>query len=443
MAYTIFKKIIAETYPDENKQPSIEQQLNIWDKVVAENIFVICKTPMAKSITKRTLVGFRDTKVNTRYFEDLVNQIINKQQNFLEKVKQGKTYWKSNNNDNMKFNAIVGNPPYQEMDGGAQASAGPIYNHFVETAIKMNPCNISMIMPSRWYSGGKGLDDFRNNMLNDKHIAVLHDYLNPEQVFPNTNIRGGICYFLWNNEYDNAKSLTKVVTHQSKVESITAIRSLRSDNANTFIRHSAAIAIVDKINAVKTFKSFADHVSSLRPFGFRGYFINSEHFHTTNRGLANYVRCYGKGKKVGYVDRELVKQNLAWIDNFKVYTPRANNIGTELNDDNLNTFIGEEGTICTESYIVLGADLKLNKNSAANLCKYFTTKFVRMLHSLAKASQDATSKTYKFVPLQDFTKYSDIDWSRSIPEIDQQLFAKYKLTNEEIKFIDSMIKSML
>lgn len=442
MAYGIYKNIINITYPDKNKPPNVEQQQKEWDKVVADNIFVICKTPMAKSITKRTLVGFRDAKVNTRYFEDLVNQIVNKQANFLEKVKQGKTFWKSNNNDNMKFNAIVGNPPYQEMDGGAQASAGPIYNYFVEIAKKINPNTISMIMPSRWYSGGKGLDEFRNNMLNDKHIAVLHDFLNPEQIFPNTNIRGGICYFLWNKEYDNVTSLTKVVTHQINTLPISVYRSLRTDNADTFIRHGEAISIVEKINADKNFVTFATHVSVRRPFDLDSTFINSEHFRSSNSGMANYVKCYGKGKKVGYVDRDYIKTRQGWIDIYKVFTPRANNIGTELNDDNLNTFIGEEGTVCTESYIVLGAVLNLNKTSASNLSKYFTTKFVRLLHSLAKASQDATSKTYKFVPLQDFTNSSDIDWSKSIPEIDQQLYTKYKLNEKEIGFIERMIKPM-
>jgi hypothetical protein len=442
MTYGIYKNIVTTTYPDKNKPPTIEQQQKIWDKVVAENIFVICKTPMAKSITKRTLVGFRDAKVNTRYFEDLVNQIVNKQANFLEKVKQGKTFWKSNNNDNMKFNAIVGNPPYQEMDGGAQASAGPIYNYFVEIAKKINPNTISMIMPSRWYSGGKGLDDFRNNMLNDKHIAVLHDFLNPEQIFPNTNIRGGICYFLWNKEYDNVTSLTKVVTHQINTQPISVYRSLRTDNADTFIRHGEAISIVEKINANKNFKSFTDYVSVLRPFGFRGYFINDERFRKSSKGLKSPVICYGKGKKIGYLERSEIIVKHEWIDKYKVFTPRANNIGTELNDDNLNTFIGEPKTICTESYIVLGVNLNLDKISADNLSKYFTTKFVRLLHSLSKASQDATSKTYKFVPLQDFTNSSDIDWRKSIPEIDQQLYTKYKLNEEEIGFIERMIKPM-
>jgi len=416
--------------------------LEIWDKVVTENIFVICKTPMAKSITKRTLVGFRKVKVNTRYFEDLVNQITHKQQNFLDKIKQGKTYWKSNNDDNMKFNAVVGNPPYQEMDGGAQASAGPIYNRFVDIAKKIEPNFISMIMPSRWYSGGKGLDEFRNEMINDKHIEILHDFLNPEQIFPHTNIRGGLCFFLWNINHDNISSLTKVVTHKLNSEPSVFLRSLKNENTNTFIRHGEAISILDKVNKKPIFESFSKFVSILRPFGFRGYFINDEQFHDSPELLKNPILCFGKGRKIGYVENELIAVNHKWINNFKVFTPRANNIGTELSDDNLNTFIGEPGTICTESYIVLGIDLNLDLISAKNLCKYCTSKFFRFLHSLAKASQDATSKTYKNVPLQDFTEKSDIDWNKSIPEIDRQLYNKYDLTEVEIGFIEKMIKPM-
>ncbi len=448
VAYSIYRQRVAQQYPsqsratDRHETLTVAQQQALWDKTVAENVFVICKTPMAKSITKRTLVGFRDVKVNTRYFEDLVNQITQKPDNFIVKVKKGKSYWNTNNNDNMKFNAIVGNPPYQEMDGGAQGSAKPIYNQFVDIAKKMEPQYLSMIMPSRWFSGGRGLDEFRESMLNDKRIAVLHDYLNPEQVFPKTNIRGGICYFLWDKSYDSHLNLTKVVTHKESELSVTALRSLRTTEMNTFVRHNEAIFIIEKINKVTEFLPFSDHISPLRPFGFRGYFTDDEKFRNDSAGLKSPVICYGKGKKIGYLEREEILNRKNWIDRFKVFTPRANNIGTELNDDNLNTFIGEKSTICTESYLVVGVELKLDKISANNLCKYFSTKFSRFMHSLAKASQDATSKTFKFVPLQDFTPNSDIDWGQSIAEIDQQLYKKYGLSEAEVGFIERMIKPM-
>jgi hypothetical protein len=443
VSYNIYRNRVKQKYPDKAPETlTVDEQQALWDITVSENMFVICKTPMAKSITRRTLVGFRDIKINTRYFEDLVRQITQSPENFISKVKKGETYWKSNNNNDMKFNAIVGNPPYMEMDGGAQASARPIYNQFVDIAKKIMPQYISMIVPSRWYSGGRGLDGFRDSMLNDKRIVLLHDFLNPEQVFPKTNIRGGICYFLWDYDYNNEKDLTKVVTHKAMEQPTIVHRLLKTSEMDTFVRHNEAVSIIEKINQSKDFNSFSNYVSPLRPFGFRGYFTNDEKFRNESVNLITPVICYGKGKKVGYVDKSEVQTRKDWIERFKVFTPRANNIGTELNDDNLNTFIGEPGTICTESYLVIGAELKLDNDSAKNLCKYLSTKFLRFMHSLAKASQDATSKTYKFVPLQDFTSNSDINWSKSIPEIDQQLYQKYNLSEEEIDFIESMIKPM-
>ena len=279
-------------------------------------------------------------------------------------------------------------------------------------------------------------------MLNDKNIAVLHDFLNPEQVFPKTNIRGGVCYFLWDESHNNEQSLTKVVTHQQNKELSSSLRSLKTENVDIFIRHNIAVQIVQKVTNSSDFKTMSEHISVLRPFGFRGYFVKDKMFREEKKGLKKPVICYGKGQKIGYVEFDEVKVRQNWINKYKVFTPRANNIGTELNDDNLNSFIGEPGTICTESYIVIGVDLELDKNTSIYLSKYLSTKFLRFMHSLVKASQDATSKTYKFVPLQDFTKKSDIDWNQSIEDLDSQLYKKYNLTSEEIEFIESMIKPM-
>jgi hypothetical protein len=154
MAYSIYRAILASTYPDtDSADIPTEVHTQIWDTVVRENIYIICKTPMAKNITKRTLVGFRDAKVNTKYFEDLILQITEKSSNFVEKVCQGKTYWKTPNSDTMKFNAIIGNPPYQLHTAQDGRQAKPVYNHFVDIAKQLQPDYISMIMPSRWYTG--------------------------------------------------------------------------------------------------------------------------------------------------------------------------------------------------------------------------------------------------------------------------------------------------
>lgn len=261
-------------------------------------------------------------------------------------------------------------------------------------------------------------------------------------MFPNTNIRGGICFFLWDKNYDNKINLTKVFTHKSGRETTEVLRSLISGDSEIFVRHNEAVTIIQKIRSFKNFKSFENHVSSRKPFGLDGTFINNPNFKSSKNGLIEPLVCYGRAKKIGYVEAHLFNFEKSFVDCYKVFTPYANNIGTELNDDNLNTFVGSPGSISTETYIMLGYNLKLNENSANNLSKYFSTRFSRFFHSVAKSSHHGTSKTYKFVPLQDYTNNSDIDWSKSISEIDQQLYAKYGLSKEEIAFIESMIKPM-
>lgn len=338
------------------------------------------------------------------------------------------------------FDFVIGNPPYQESDGGAQASAKPVYNLFVEVAKNINPDSICMIIPARWYAGGKGLDEFRNNMLSDIHIKNLHDFPNTGDCFPNVNIRGGVCYFLWNKDYNNKEKLVSVSTHIG--DNITTIkRSLKTENSDIFLRYNDSLTILDKVTSNSNNEYLSKFVSSRKPFGLSTDFVKTSKFYSSIDNLKYPVPCYGKNKKIGYVEYKDIPNHAEWSKKWKVFTARANNIGTELNDDNLNAFIGKN-EICTESYIVIGVELNLTELSAHNLSKYLTTKFARFCHSLAKASQDATSKTYRFVPLQDFTSNSDIDWSKSIHEIDLQLYKKYGLDDKEIEFIETHVKEM-
>lgn len=342
----------------------------------------------------------------------------------------------------MKFDAIIGNPPYQQSDGGAQASAKPIYNEFVGIAEQLDPEYISMIMPTRWYAGGKGLDEFRDQMLNDKNIRELHDFLKPELIFQNINLRGGICYFLRDKNHDNSKDLTKVFTYHDSLIPTLNVRSLKNEGSDIFIRHGIGVSIIKKVSNDSKFESLAKYVSSAKAFGFRTFFIKDKKFRKSPNGLKNPIICYGRAGSIGYVDKSEIPSNQRWINVWKVYVPESNNIGTELNDDNQNSFVGKPNTICTETYLVIGAELSLKKISSENLSKYLRTKFARLMHSLAKISQHGTSKTYKFVPLQNFNLDSDIQWNASLEEIDKQLYKKYGLNDEEIAFIESMIKPM-
>lgn len=331
----------------------------------------------------------------------------------------------------MKFDVIIGNPPYQESDGGAGASAKPIYNQFVNVSKEVVPTYLCIIMPSRWMAGGKGLDEFRNVMLNDKHIAELHDFMHPEDVFPNTNNRGGVCYFMRKANYDNTEHKVKVVTHYENY-SYTAQRSLKTDDLDIFVRDSQAINILDKVVNTIHFQSISTIISARKPFGFESQIIKTSIFHDTRDNMDTPILCYGKTARIGYIELTEIHSHSEWIDKWKVYVPESNNIGTELNDDNQNSFVGSPGTICTETYLVVGAELDLTQEKASNLSNYLRTRFARFLLSLAKISQHGTGKTYRFIPIQDFSK----SWT------DAELYAKYGLTAEEIDFIESKIKPM-
>ena len=336
--------------------------------------------------------------------------------------------------ESLKIEAVVGNPPYQIGDGGAQKSAKPIYQNFVKLAKEVTPEYFSLIMPTRWYAGGKGseLEDFRNEILNDIRIKELHDFLNPERLFPNTNIRGGVCFLLWDKVYDNTSEHTSVATYEDNLTPSIIKRPLKTKDMDIFIRNSEAISILYKVISSSDIKTMVSHISPRKPFGIEGNFIKSNKFHKGIKGLKSPVKCYGKAKTVGYIEKDEISSNIELKENWKVYMPYATNIGTELNDDNLNTFIGEPNSICTETFLLVGVGMDLNEVSAQNLSNYLRTKFVRFLNSLAKISQHGTAKTFRFVPVQDFSKA----WT------DNELYEKYGLSKKEIAIIENSIKPM-
>lgn len=344
--------------------------------------------------------------------------------------------------DTLKFDVIIGNPPYQEEDGGAQSSARPIYHHFIQGAKELNPQYITYITPSRWFAGGRGLDSFRIEMLNDPHLKEIHDWLTPEDIFPNTNIRGGVNYFLWASDYNDSNIRFASYKNREKISDLE--RPLVIKGIDIFLRDNIGIKVLEKIfgNNYGKARTISEIVSPLRPFGFRGYFIDDERYKSTPDKLKYPIICYARGWKKGYIEKEIVEVRSEWIDRWKLFTPRANNIGTELSDDNFNIRIGGPGTICTESYMVIGAEEGFTRQEIEALGKYLQTKFSRFLHSLAKGSQDATAKTYRFIPLQDFTSDSDIDWNNPVINIDEQLFEKYRLTSSEMEYIKNNIKEM-
>lgn len=320
---------------------------------------------------------------------------------------------------NMKFDVIVGNPPYQLSDGGAQASAKPIYHLFVEQALRLKPRYLSMIIPARWYSGGKGLDEFRDNMLNDKHISNLVDFFDSTECFPGVDLSGGVCFFLWNQDYTGPCHIRSIVNGKETETK----RFLLEKGDDSFVRFNAAIDIWHKIKAFNE-KSFSSIVSSRKPFGI-----------ATNEKISsskptNGIKIYAYPNN-GFVQPNQVLANIDAVKEHKVYISYA--YGERGSFPYLvigKPFYGEPASCCSETYLMIGPFA--SEVICQNVMAYMRTKFFRFLVLLRKNTQHATSKVYKYTPVQDFTKV----WT------DDMLYKKYGLTEDEIAFIESMIRPM-
>ncbi len=316
---------------------------------------------------------------------------------------------------NMKFDVIIGNPPYQISDGGAQASAKPLYHKFVQQAKKLNPRYMTMIIPARWYSGGKGLDDFRDEMINDKRIRVLHDFINASECFPSVEIKGGVCYFLWNR--DNQGDC-EVNTHENGII-ISKMNRFLKGKSDIFIRFNDAIPILEKTNKHLE-QSISNIISSRKPFGIPTNFND----YTSEDG--KNIKIYGNNK-IGFIAKNKIDKNIEWIDKWKIYIPKAIGSGNT-KEDIIKPIIGIPNSICTETYIVLGPFE--SKQICENVVSYINTKFFHFLCGLKKITQDATAKVYDYIPMQDFNQSWD----------DEKLYKKYDFSQKEIEFIESIVR---
>lgn len=436
MAYGIYRaRVKASLFAVE----TIEEQQTVWDKVIAENIFVICKTPMAKSITKRTLAGFRKAKTNMWAPEDLINKIKNQSELFIKKVHDliGK---------DMKINAIVGNPPYQINDGSGASddAANPIYQIFVRIAKQIRPEYFSLIMPSKWMIGGKAvLKPFRKEMMEDKHIASIYDYEDSGECFNGQHIDGGICYFLWSNKHNGKLRYTYISTNK---EFFVSTRFLSDGNSDIVIRDNRRQSIIAKTST--NCSLFKEIVSLTQPFGIRKDLFNSpERYPLSNLQAEPFygsVKIYGvKGVKggarrtIGYISPKIITKNKAAVNKYKLF------FTTSYSTNAFNppeTIIGEQNSVCTETFLLIGPfDTEIEQK---NCYKYICTNFFKTLLFFGRGTMQVSQDVFRFVPLQDFTSLSDIDWNKSILEIDNQFSAKYHLSNEEIAFVESMIKPM-
>jgi len=334
----------------------------------------------------------------------------------------------------MQFDVIIGNPPYQLNDGGYGTSAAPIYQMFVEQAKALEPRYLSMIIPARWFAGGKGLDEFRESMLTDNRLRSIDDFLSASDVFPGVGLKGGVCYFLWDRDYPGP---SRVATHFKDWPVSTASRPLLEEGADVFIRFNEGLSILKKVAAVESgeahslslpeSKRFDRMVSSRKPFGLE----------TTFKGKvakgADAVLVYQNGG-TGYVARSSISTGTDLIDKWKLFmgyaAPGTGNKDTYPHRIISTPFVGEPGTVSSETYLCIGP--LASKGQAESVMSYLSCRLTRLLILLHKPSQHTTRKVFAFVPTQKWTRR----WT------DEDLYAKYGITASEIAFIEKVVRPM-
>lgn len=432
----------------ENEIPNLQQRI---DHIMAKQIFGIACTDLTAEMSRRTLyctkqangeysvsTAFSDTQGNLRY--DRCQHLWNAQDRceycgaskgeYL-RAETRETYAypfihkriKEIFHKDMQFDVIIGNPPYQLNVGVEKTDyAIALYHKFVIQAKILNPRYLAMVIPARWYAGGRGLDEFRDEMLHDNRIRVIHDYYDASQIFPGVEIKAGVCYFLWDRDH---AGLCKVYTHDGDNIISQSERPLLECDNDTFIRYNEAISILNKVRQYKE-ESFSKFVSPQTPFGIITSFKN---YHKEKREKKD-VKFYTNGDE-GWVDISEINKNIENIEPWKIYISKAYGAGNAFPHQIINKpFIGDPNSCCSQTYLMIGPFK--DKNECEAVISYIHTRFFRFMVMIKKNSQDAMRGVYQFVPLQDF----------SHPWTDEMLYKKYNLDKDEIAFIESMIRPM-
>lgn len=425
IAYSLYRARL--TVPE--AQVNLDEAYRVWKEVLDKCIFVLCKTPMAANITRRTLAGYQEEwNVNAVYLPHILDRMEDKPR-LARKLTNSKTW--SKEGERLKFDAVVGNPPYQLTGGSGGSNDAPIYQHFAALAVELNPTFISLIIPSRWFSGGRDslLSDFRTSMLTDRSIRQMVAFTDSRDVFPTVEIKGGLCYYLRDSGYDGdcAYSLIRDGHRQ------TVNRNL--GDFDVLIREPTLAGIVKKVmkgnpDVVETL------ISSDTPFGIPTnpkeskknpvkVFSSSSPLHDVR-----LLHIENNERKVEYVERTSIDKNADAIDAEKVFIPKGYGAGESFPHQILGTPVyGGPKSVCSQSFLYAAFSTEVE---AKNFITYLKTKFFRALVLSVKISQDAMSRVYRFVPIQDFMK----------PWTDAELYDRYELDAQEIAFIEATIKPM-
>ncbi len=457
LAYTFFRYKEKEFERQHGTPPNEIEQVNIWQAILRDNIFVLCMSPMAVKITERALRGYHDYQTNCKYQPRLLELLKNEEeQKKLVKRLKKYSYWGIANMEPSKFEfkAVVGNPPYQEgkasdLSKANSAFASAVYPKFIDVARALNPKYISLIAPSRWLTKtGQGVsNDWVESLLNSNQFHLIHDYLDASECFQNVEIKGGVNYFLLSPVYNG--TCHYYLHKNGKIfENVCYLNEM---GTGIVLRDEKAQDILEKIKNIEGdyFEhSFAELVGPQHFFDKDGLLTTSWNGYAREYdGLHNikyYLNKSLEASGVAWIKLSDIPKNKEVIPLHKVYLPKVGGTG---NDPNVlgRPFYGEPNSVCSQTYLVIGYD-PIKHNFTQDECNrvilYIRTKFFRYIVSIRKRTQDNPSSVFQFVPLQDFTSNNDIDWSKSVAEIDKQLYAKYNLSEKEISFIEEMINPM-
>ena len=446
LAYTFFRYREKEFEREHGTPPNEVEQVEIWRAILRDNIFVLCMSPMAVKITERALRGYHDYKTNCKYQPRLL-EILKKETKQKKLVKELKkySYWgiKNMEPNKFEFKAVVGNPPYQDVLDNQRGLSSQLFPAFIQLSISLNPEYASLITPSRWFTAEAQDGSFvklREFVRKNNHFLKVHHYVKSKEVFRDVEIAGGVNYYLWANNHIGLVNFSTTVNGNETYKP----RKLFEDNLDIILSDARLYEIIKKVKAIKGFKPIMEITTGRDAFGINGKKIKVRAI-SSSTPFPSSIELFCAYEEIRYIKRNKVLKMTELIDKWKVFTSKGNGGAGVLDDSKSSAiigrgYIGAPGSVCTDSLLPFGCFD--TEEEALALQKYMKTKFYRFMVGILKTSQNLYQVVYKFVPLQDFTKRSDIDWNKAIPEIDQQLYAKYNLSKDEIALIEKMIKPM-